>query len=178
MDSSSSQQSSHEIIIEEEEEDDLDFLSSSDEVSSNNSMEDSTSSASSSASSDQLASGPLHEISSIMQQLHFKRGLSKHYQGKSQSFTSLTNVRCLEDLVKPENPYRKKLKSCKSYGGLSEGNKSYPPNTCSRTISKKALRGSCSSLNGKRNSRFLGNRPPSTPQHRTSSLPNQTPLFV
>ncbi|KAJ4974317.1 hypothetical protein NE237_007491 [Protea cynaroides] len=48
------------------------------------------------------------------------RGLSKYFQGKSQSFTSLSNVRSVEDLAKPENPYNKKLKSCKSKGGLSE----------------------------------------------------------
>jgi hypothetical protein len=41
----------------------------------------------------------------------YRRGLSKFYQGKSQSFTSLTNVKSLEDFAKPESPYNKKLKS-------------------------------------------------------------------
>ncbi|CAA2999626.1 Hypothetical predicted protein [Olea europaea subsp. europaea] len=74
-------------------------------------------------SSDQHANGPLQDMSSLLQQLPIKRGLSEHYNGKSQSFTSLSNVRCLEDLAKPENPYNKnkKLKSCKSDGGILEG---------------------------------------------------------
>ncbi|KAF8389602.1 hypothetical protein HHK36_024121 [Tetracentron sinense] len=191
MESSFNQQSSHGIMADQQEDqdddNDLDLVSS--DVSSNNSiassslsdsMEDVTSSASSlgsSSSSDHLSSGSLYEMSSLFQQLPIKRGLSKHFQGKSQSFTSLSNVGCLEDLAKPENPYKKKLKSCKSYGGLSETHKSYPPKTCSRIISKKASRGSFSSLIGKRNSSFLGNRPPISP-HRTSSLSNQSPFFA
>ncbi|KAL8532254.1 hypothetical protein ACS0TY_008745 [Phlomoides rotata] len=56
-------------------------------------------------------------MSSLLLQLPIKKGLSKHYNGKSQSFTSLSNVKCVEDLVKQENPFKKKLKTCKSYGG-------------------------------------------------------------
>ncbi|XP_061348119.1 protein OXIDATIVE STRESS 3-like [Gastrolobium bilobum] len=73
---------------------------------------------SSSSSSDQLAADPLSDMSSLFQQLPInRRGLSKYYQGKAQSFTSLAKVRSLEDLAKPENPYNKRLKSCRSYGG-------------------------------------------------------------
>ncbi|KAG8373542.1 hypothetical protein BUALT_Bualt11G0035400 [Buddleja alternifolia] len=89
----------------------------------------------SSASSSPISpssSSPLQEMSSLLQHLPFKRGLSKHYNGKSQSFTSLSNVNCLEELAKPENPYNKKLKTCKSNGGLIPRN-----NTCSRLIAKK-----------------------------------------
>jgi hypothetical protein len=39
-----------------------------------------------------------------------KRGLSNFFTGKSQSFTSLADVKCVEDLAKPE----KKLKSSHS----------------------------------------------------------------
>lgn len=80
-----------------------------------------------------------------------RRGLSKHFQGKSQSFTCLSNVRCLEDLAKPQNPYNKKLKSCKSYVGLygagcqkslSNQHLNKIPRSCSsRQISKKTSRG-------------------------------------
>ncbi|PIA64073.1 hypothetical protein AQUCO_00201399v1 [Aquilegia coerulea] len=175
--------------------DDLDSISSSSSsnvsnASSNSSdfMEDATSSPSlsSSSSSDHTngttCDGPLYEMASLMQQLPLKRGLSKHFQGKSQSFTSLSNVRCLEDLAKPDhNPsYKKKLKSCKSYaGGLSETNKVSHPKTCSKTISKKASRGSWSSLSiAKRNNSFSGNKPPVPPQRSSSTLFNQTPLFA
>ncbi|KAK3001530.1 hypothetical protein RJ639_022222 [Escallonia herrerae] len=179
---------------------DPDSVSYSSDVSSvasseSDSMEEVTSSASFSPSSGsdsppsgQLATAPLNDMSSLLQQLPFKRGLSKHFEGKSQSFTSLSSVRCLEDLVKPENPYNKKLKSCRSYGGLlTDSHKSsshLPRNTSSRLISKKSSRGSCSSLiNAKRaaGGSFLGNRPPMHPPHRsnsTSSFSNKTPLFA
>ncbi|CAN8260575.1 unnamed protein product [Cochlearia groenlandica] len=39
-----------------------------------------------------------------------RRGLSKHYKGKSQSFTSLSEALTVEDLAKPENPFNSKLK--------------------------------------------------------------------
>ncbi|XP_026407393.1 uncharacterized protein LOC113302659 isoform X2 [Papaver somniferum] len=44
-----------------------------------------------------------------------------YYQGKSQSFRSLSNVKCLKDLPKPDNPYNKFYKM-KYYcrGGLSK----------------------------------------------------------
>lgn len=89
-------------------------------------------------------------------------------------------------MAKPENPYNKKLKSCKSYGVFLEGFKSNnlnPPirsNSSSRLSSK---RGSCSSLRAKRNGSFLGNknsRPPVPPHTSTSatSFTTQTPLFA
>ncbi|XP_047312808.1 protein OXIDATIVE STRESS 3 LIKE 2-like [Impatiens glandulifera] len=77
--------------------------------------------------------GPLKNMSSLLlRQLPIKRGLSMHYDGKSQSFTSLSNVKCLEDLPKPENPYKKKkkFKSCGSYGGgllMISSNKTISP---------------------------------------------------
>jgi hypothetical protein len=40
-----------------------------------------------------------------------KRGLSNFFTGKSQSFTSLADVQCVEDLAKP----MKKLKSSQSW---------------------------------------------------------------
>lgn len=137
--------------------------------------------------------------------LIFRRGLSKHFQGKSQSFSCLSNVRCLEDLAKPENPYNKKLKSCKSYVGLfaetqnrsSNDQKLLPKSASSRQISKKTSRGSCSSLinYAKRNNNCIGgsllgnrDRPPIHPPLRSTNsttnfsnqtqTPTPTPLFV
>ncbi|XP_010914897.1 uncharacterized protein [Elaeis guineensis] len=93
------------------------------------------------------AKGPLDELSSLMAQLPFKRGLSKYYQGKSQSYSSLSDVRCLADLPKKETPYRRKMKSCKSYAGGLDGSpeSNLDPGTSSKTISKKASGGSCAS---------------------------------
>ncbi|KAG4923481.1 hypothetical protein AAZX31_18G045500 [Glycine max] len=150
------------------------------------SFEEVTSSASSSSSSaadDQLVvvADPLGDMTSLFQQLPIKRGLSKFYQGKSQSFTSLTNVRSLEDLAKPENPYNKRLKSCKSYaGGLAESHST-------RAVSKRGMvhstssRGSCSSFRrGSATTNFMGSRPPIPPHRSTSTntIPNQTVLFA
>ncbi|XP_077221332.1 uncharacterized protein LOC143855048 [Tasmannia lanceolata] len=179
MEASFNPQNNHGIM--DEEDNICDSLSdvSSDSVASflSDFMEDATSSGSSSSSSlsDPRSNGPLYEMSSLIQQLPFKSGLSKHFQGKSQSFTSLSNVSCVEDLAKPENPYRKRLKSCKSYGGDLDSHRSYLPKACSKIISKKASRGSCPSF---KRSNFLANKPPIHPQ-RTSHLSNQlTPLFA
>ncbi|KAG2297230.1 hypothetical protein Bca52824_043899 [Brassica carinata] len=46
------------------------------------------------------SNGPLEDLSDLMSHLPIKRGLSKFYEGKSQSFTSLANVKSLEDLMK------------------------------------------------------------------------------
>lgn len=151
-------------------------------------------SSSSSSADDQLAvdvADPLSDMSSLFQQLPIKRGLSKFYQGKSQSFTSLTNVRSLDDLAKPENPYNKRLKSCKSYaGGLSESHVTKcNPSTISKAVSKRGImhssssRGSCSSLSSRRgnSSNFISSSRPPIPPHRstsTNTTPNQTVLFA
>lgn len=52
-----------------------------------------------------------------------RKGLSRYYEGKSQSFACMSEVRCLEDLRKKDNPYKQKIKSCKSYvalGGMAK----------------------------------------------------------
>ncbi|XVF88644.1 hypothetical protein PTKIN_Ptkin19aG0067400 [Pterospermum kingtungense] len=104
--------------------------------SSSDLVEDASSATSSSSAS---SNGPLYELSEMMAQLPIKRGLSKHYQGKSQSFTSLARVRSIEDVPKKVIPLynRSKMKSCKSYGwGLDgQNNKFHGPKA---TISKKA----------------------------------------
>ncbi|KAF8052212.1 hypothetical protein N665_1588s0024 [Sinapis alba] len=41
---------------------------------------------------------------------YVERTLSKHYKGKSQSFTSLSEALTVEDLAKPENPFNAKLR--------------------------------------------------------------------
>lgn len=81
---------------------------------------------------------PLYELSELMNQLPIKRGLSKFYQGKSQSFTSLAKVSSLEDLAKKVrvSPYNnQRMKSCKSYAGF-DGHKFGPK----ATITKKSSR--------------------------------------
>ncbi|XP_059284666.1 protein OXIDATIVE STRESS 3-like [Lycium ferocissimum] len=178
--------------MDEENQDSLSDFSEEGVFSNFSSSEDESSdptspNSSSGSSSNEHKIGALQNMSSLLQELPFKRGLSKHYNGKSQSFTSLSNVRSLEDMAKPENPYNKKLKSCKSYGVFLEGFKSdhlqshvIRSSSSSRLSSK---RGSCSSPRARRNGSFLGNnssRPP-VPPHRstsTASFTSQTPLFA
>ncbi|KAG2718311.1 hypothetical protein I3760_03G214000 [Carya illinoinensis] len=112
--------------------------------SSSELVEDASSSTSYSSSSSSLTNGPLYELSEIMVHLPVKRGLSKHYQGKSESFTSLASVKSLEDLSKRGASQRKKLKSCT------------PPKAI---ISKKVSRGSLLSSLAKRGGLFGGFRP-------------------
>lgn len=102
--------------------------------------------------------GPLYEMDSLRANLPFKRGLSKFFAGKSQSFTSLSDVKCLNDLAKPENPY-KKMKSSHSYGGLLNC-QSYPPQHSSRCSAKKPHKGNSTSPN---KGSLIPNRPPVTP---------------
>lgn len=105
-----------------------------------------------------------------------RTGLSKHFQGKSQSFACLSNVRCLEHLAKPEKPYRKKLNSSKSYGGGLDSHKALSQKACSRTITKKASKGSFPSLSGRKQN-ILGSRPPALPK-RIASFSDQTLFFA
>ncbi|XAR53397.1 hypothetical protein NMG60_11021938 [Bertholletia excelsa] len=89
--------------------------SSNSVVSSSSSSSDMSEDESSSNSSSSPPKGPLFELSELMAQLPLKRGLSRYYQGKSQTFASLACVKGVEDLVKKERPRRRrKPKSCKS----------------------------------------------------------------
>ncbi|KAL5572529.1 hypothetical protein UlMin_022126 [Ulmus minor] len=111
--------------------------SSSDLVEDASSSSKSSSSSSFSVSS-ALSNGPLYELSELMVHLPLRRGLSKYYQGKSQSFASLASAQNLEDLPKKVTSYRKKIKPCKSYGGGLDHKLHYPK----AIISKKSSRGS------------------------------------
>uniref|UniRef100_A0A2P2P5Q7 Uncharacterized protein MANES_16G107900 n=1 Tax=Rhizophora mucronata TaxID=61149 RepID=A0A2P2P5Q7_RHIMU len=134
---------------------DGDYESTSIEFSS---VEDSTNSIASSSSSDLVedasflptssssstlvsrANGPLYDLLDLLAQLPMKRDLSKFYQGKSQSYTSLASVNSIEDLPKKGTPYRSKMRLCKSYdGGMDGHNRLYGPRP---TICKMVSRGS------------------------------------
>ncbi|CAK9174546.1 unnamed protein product [Ilex paraguariensis] len=136
----------------------------SDESSSSLDMADDASSSSSpSSSSSSPSSGPLYDLSELMTQLPIKRGLSKYYQGKSQSYACLSRVKSIEDLAKKEVPYRRKMKSCKSYAGGLDAYKSYT--LPKPIISKKASKSSLPSSFPSRRGSFSGScRPPLIPE--------------
>ncbi|KAL0319316.1 UNVERIFIED_CONTAM: hypothetical protein Sangu_2087800 [Sesamum angustifolium] len=144
------------------------FSNGSSSISSSDDTADDASSSPSSSFSSLNSGGALYDLSEIMEQLPIKRGLSKFYQGKSESFTSLARVGSIEDLAKKATPHRRHhhhLKASKSYGtGL---NNSYKPYTLPKPIiSKKTTRGaSFSSFLSKRGS-FVTSKPPLTPLHK------------
>ncbi|KAL6851614.1 hypothetical protein ACP4OV_020178 [Aristida adscensionis] len=71
-----------------------------------------------------MNSDSIYDMSSMASQLPAKKkGLSRYYEGRSQSFACMSEVRSLEDLRKKDNPYKQKIKSCKSYvamGGMAK----------------------------------------------------------
>ncbi|KAL1551597.1 hypothetical protein AAHA92_19418 [Salvia divinorum] len=110
---------------------DSDASNGSSSITSSDTVEDDASSSSS-----------LCDLSEIMEQLPIKRGLSQFYQGKSESFTSLSRVTSIEDLMKKSAaaaPSRRNLKASKSCGN---GLHSYKMYTLPKAaISKKSPRG-------------------------------------
>ncbi|KAL9994546.1 hypothetical protein Hdeb2414_s0899g00959131 [Helianthus debilis subsp. tardiflorus] len=79
--------------------------------SSFDTQDDASSSSSSSLSSLNSNGSSVLDLSDLMTQLPIKRGLSKFYHGKSESFTSLARVMSIEDLPKKiKNPHSKMRK--------------------------------------------------------------------
>ncbi|XP_015572798.2 uncharacterized protein LOC8273768 isoform X2 [Ricinus communis] len=113
-----------------------------------------------STSSSNSTAGPLFELSELMAHLPIKRGLSSFYQGKSQSFTSLSRVASIEDLPKKETPCRRKMKASKS---CANGLDSYKPYTLPKAIISKKVPRSCLSFPGRRGSFLSNSRPPLSP---------------
>ncbi|XP_022949011.1 uncharacterized protein LOC111452482 [Cucurbita moschata] len=97
-------------------------------ASSTSSFEDSSNSSddacSSTSNSSSPSNGALEDFTELFAQLPIKRGLSMFYEGKSQSFTSLSSVRSIEDLPKKRSPYSSRLSGCKSYAGGLDTHKS------------------------------------------------------
>ncbi|KAL5222489.1 hypothetical protein ABZP36_027202 [Zizania latifolia] len=100
-------------------------------------------------------SDSLYDLSSMAAQLPVKKGLSKYYDGKSQSFACMSEVRHLEDLRKKENPY-KKIKSSKSYVAL-DGNQqdSHIPGPYNKAVAKKSSGSSCANLIARSNTKSM-----------------------
>ncbi|XP_066329826.1 protein OXIDATIVE STRESS 3-like [Miscanthus floridulus] len=100
----------------------------------------------SSASSSTLhldAEGPLYELSSLLDELPIRKGLSNYYQGKAQSFTSISDATSVQDLAKKIS-YSKRMRACKSYSvGLDMNQRSIIiPRPGNKVIAKKTSNGS------------------------------------
>ncbi|CAL5053329.1 unnamed protein product [Urochloa decumbens] len=91
--------------------------------------------------------GPLYALSTMLEDLPpLRTGLSKHYQGRSQSFTSLADVSCVEDLAKKSTPYIRRKKAPRHYAPEMLGAK----NRLSKMIAKKVPRGKPPAYLGKK----------------------------
>nr|GMD93383.1 Oxidative stress 3 isoform 1 [Ipomoea batatas] len=96
------------------------------------------------ASSITSSFGPLYELTDLMAHLPIKRGLSKYYNGKSQSYGCLGSVQSLEDLAKKGNSLSKRMKSCKSFVGGMGGKRFGPKATINKKSSRKLPTPKCS----------------------------------
>uniref|UniRef100_A0A0D9WIU4 Oxidative stress 3 n=1 Tax=Leersia perrieri TaxID=77586 RepID=A0A0D9WIU4_9ORYZ len=77
-----------------------------------------------------MNSDSIYDLSSMTAQLPAKKGLSRYYEGKSQSFACMSEVRSLEDLRKKEKPYKQKIKPCNSYAALGGIAKTQSSSSC------------------------------------------------
>ncbi|XVE53988.1 hypothetical protein DITRI_Ditri03aG0046800 [Diplodiscus trichospermus] len=127
---------------EEREEDDLGSCSSSSigrisDVSGESSSdgEDSTE-----AELQSELKGPLDTMDALEEVLPMRRGISKFYNGKSKSFTSLADaaaIASIEDFAKPENPYNRKRKNLLAHSSLLDKNRNHPLRNSESEISKR-----------------------------------------
>nr|GME21784.1 serine/arginine repetitive matrix protein 2-like [Ipomoea batatas] len=72
--------------------------------------------------------GALGNLEDLEEALPLKRGLSKFYDGKSKSFTRLSDISScssLKDIVKPENAYSRKRKNLLAFNNRFGINSSY-----------------------------------------------------
>ncbi|KAF7817347.1 serine/arginine repetitive matrix protein 2 [Senna tora] len=87
--------------------------------------------------------GPLDMMESLEEVLPIRRGISKFYNGKSKSFTSLADASfspSLKDITKPENAYTRRRRNLMAFNHIWEKNRSFPLRSngggiCKRTIS-------------------------------------------
>ncbi|KAH6803119.1 hypothetical protein C2S51_034565 [Perilla frutescens var. frutescens] len=98
-------------------------------------LADDAASSSTTSSNSSPSRGALYEFAELMAQLPIKKGLSKYYNGKSQTFASMESVRSVEDLAKEERFCSKRMKSCKSYGSNLNNRHKFGPKP---TIAKRS----------------------------------------
>ncbi|KAJ9168045.1 hypothetical protein P3X46_019619 [Hevea brasiliensis] len=125
-----------------------------------------------------LYKGPLDSMVALEEVLPIKRGISKFYNGKSKSFTSLadaSSASSIKDFAKPENPYNRKRKNQLARNNFWDKNCNYPPKDDASGISKRPANSNrstsalCSTMNcSKSNSKREDSHP-------LSSLPSCLP---
>ncbi|KAJ1382276.1 hypothetical protein SESBI_44408 [Sesbania bispinosa] len=93
--------------------------------------------------------GPLDMMDSLQQVLPIRRGISKFYNGKSKSFTSLGDAvssPTVKDIAKPENAYSRRRRNLMAVNHLWEKNRNFPLRSNSGGISKRTISSSRSAV--------------------------------
>ncbi|XWS17487.1 hypothetical protein CRYUN_Cryun33cG0072100 [Craigia yunnanensis] len=84
--------------------------------------------------------GPLDSMDALEEVLPIRRGISKFFNGKSKSFTSLADAvaaASVNDFAKPDDPYNRKRKNLLAHSSLLDKNRNHPLGNSRSEISKR-----------------------------------------
>ncbi|XP_047171398.1 protein OXIDATIVE STRESS 3 LIKE 2-like [Vigna umbellata] len=93
--------------------------------------------------------GPLHAMETLEEVLPIRRSISKFYNGKSKSFTTLADAASspsVKDIAKPENAYSRRRRSFMALNHALDKNRSYPLRFSGGGICKRPISLSRSTL--------------------------------
>ncbi|XP_054819077.1 protein OXIDATIVE STRESS 3 LIKE 1-like [Prosopis cineraria] len=93
--------------------------------------------------------GPLDMMESLEEMLPIRRGISKFYDGKSKSFTSLAEASFLpsvRDITKPDSAYTRRRRNLMAFNHVWDKNRNFPLRSNSGGISKRSIGSSRSTL--------------------------------
>ncbi|XP_022756422.1 uncharacterized protein LOC111304166 [Durio zibethinus] len=130
------------LSMEAREEDDLGSCSSS-SIGRNSDVSAESSSEGEDSTEAEVQSqfkGPLDTMGALEEVLTMRRGISKFYNGKSKSFTSLADAAAassVKDFAKPDNPYNRKRKNLLAHSYLLDKNRNNPLRNSGSEISKR-----------------------------------------
>lgn len=131
--------------------------------------------------------GPLDALEVLEEVLPIKKGVSKFYNGKSKSYTSLEVAACssIKDIVKPENAFTRKRKNLLAHSIFFDKKRERPCKMSEGGLLKKPANGNHMGLTGRMSGSGVHSptpvpsRPPLHPQSRkpNKSLPSDPPSF-
>ncbi|CAJ1972909.1 unnamed protein product [Sphenostylis stenocarpa] len=93
--------------------------------------------------------GPLHAMETLEEVLPIRRSISKFYNGKSKSFTTLADAvssPSVKDIAKPENAYTRKRRNMMALNHVLDKNRNYPLRFSGGGICKRSISLSRSTL--------------------------------
>ncbi|TKY74851.1 hypothetical protein E2542_SST03615 [Spatholobus suberectus] len=88
------------------------------------------------------ADEPLDTMDSLQQVLPIRRGISKFYDGKSKSFTSLADAvssPSVKDIAKPESAYTRRRRNLMAFNHIWEKSRNFPSRSNTGGISKRTI---------------------------------------